>query len=99
MKQIVPDSEEFGHAEHCLRVQLDSPLLKIIQMEDITFKPYQSDFKNYTKNKHPSNIIDVFIPVNEIPFSKSFVASRGLKINTSKGSNLVQFLNSIQVTM
>ena len=78
-------SEEFGYAEHLLRIQMKAPVLKIQEMFDISLKPINVQFGNFVKSHFPSNVVDVFIPTNKIDQSKTDVTSHGLKINQKEG--------------
>jgi hypothetical protein len=83
--KVSPFCEEFGTAEHLLRIQLNAPSLKIGEMFDISLKPINVQFGNFVKSHFPSDVVDVFIPTKNIEQSKNDVTSHGLKIHQKEG--------------
>lgn len=83
--KVSPFSEEFGIVEQQLRLQLHAPVLKISEMFDIALKPINVQFDNFCKAHLPSNVVDVFIPTNQVKQSKSDVISHGFKVHPKEG--------------
>lgn len=83
--KVSPFGEEFGYVEQQLRLQTKAPVLKVKEMFDISLKPINVQFDNFCRAHVPSNVVDVFIPTNQIKQSKADVISHGFKVHPKEG--------------
>ena len=83
--KVSPFSEEFGYCEQKLRLQLNAPSLVITDMFNISLRPINVQFGNFVKSHKPANVIDVFVPVNELRQSKADIVNQGIKVHQRFG--------------
>ena len=83
--KVYPHGDEFGEVEQKLRIQLKCPSLVISEMLSIGLKPINVQFSNFVKAHRPTNIVDVFIPANQLQQSRSDVVTYGIKVHQRNG--------------
>lgn len=86
---------DFFYTQHLLRLQLNAPSLKISELSDINLKPIQAQFEKFVQTHNPANVVDVFIPVSDVPQKLTDVASYGIRVSPIDG--LVFNLKNIKI--
>lgn len=83
--KLSPFSSEFGYAEQQLRLKLNAPSLVVDEMVDISLRPVNVQFSNFVQSHQPMNVVDVFIPPNQMKQSKPDIANQGVKVHQRYG--------------
>lgn len=83
--RISPFGEEFGLMEHQLRLQLSAPTLKVREIFNIRINSLTNQFNSFIKHMPNPNLVDVFIPLNDLGQSKSEITSHGVKVSPKHG--------------
>lgn len=83
--QLSPHSGEFGLVQYLMQLQLDSPEFEVSEIYDISNKKQMTIFNDYVRTMKNTNIVDVFIPINDLDQPLSDIMSKGIKVHPTKG--------------
>jgi hypothetical protein len=76
---------EFGLVEHQLRMQLGAPKCVISEMTKIQLKAFEAQFKGETRKMDHPNIVDVFLPVEQLGKSAKEIIKNGIDVDSTTG--------------
>ena len=77
--------KEFGLVEHQLRIQLGAPKCTISEMTRIELKASEAQFRGETRKLENPNIVDVFLPVEQLGKSEKEIIKTGFEVNSATG--------------
>ena len=78
-------SEDFVIVEYLLQMQLGSSQFKATQISDITPRTQTNEFNNFVKKMKNANVVDVFIPLENIEQPLSDIARHGVRVPAKTG--------------
>ena len=85
LSPLHPSSEEFGLSEYLLQLQLNAPHLVVSECYDISVKPVRDAFAECTRQLHPANLVDVFVPLSMLQQPISDIQAHGIRVNPKTG--------------
>jgi len=89
LPQIQPTSEDFGRVEYLLQLNLHAPCLKVSECYDISLRSCRIQFDTFVKGLSANNIIDIFVPANELQQTVIDIASHGIRVNPKNGFKFI----------